>query len=147
MIDMLVNPTFWHWLVLACVLLGIEILAPGAFFLWLSIAAATSAFIAFLVPTLSWAIQYTLFAIFCVVSLILWKRFARVDTETDQPQLNQRNQQYVGRTIALSEAIQNGVGKVRIDDSLWKVSGTDAAVGTQVKVIGVDGSTLLVETL
>jgi len=146
MIDMLVNPTFWHWLVLACVLLGIEILAPGAFFLWLSIAAATSAFIAFLVPTLSWAIQYTLFAIFCVVSLILWKRFARVDTETDQPQLNQRNQQYVGRTIALSEAIQNGVGKVRIDDSLWKVSGTDAAVGTQVKVIGVDGSTLLVET-
>jgi len=82
-----------------------------------------------------------------VVSLILWKRFARVDTETDQPQLNQRNQQYVGRTIALSEAIQNGVGKVRIDDSLWKVSGTDAAVGTQVKVIGVDGSTLLVETL
>jgi len=147
MIDILVNPTFWHWLVLACVLLGIEILAPGAFFLWLSIAAATSAFIAFLVPTLSWAIQYTLFAIFCVVSLILWKRFARVDTETDQPQLNQRNQQYVGRTIALSEAIQNGVGKVRIDDSLWKVSGTDAAVGTQVKVIGVDGSTLLVETL
>lgn len=145
MTELLVNPTFWHWLILACVLLGLEILAPGAFFLWISLAAVASTIIAFIAPELSWQIQYVLFAIFCVVSLVLWKRFAKPETESDQPQLNQRNQHYLGRTLVLSQEIKNGIGQVRVDDSQWQASGEDAPAGSRVKVVAIDGSTLIVE--
>ena len=31
---------FWHWWILAAIFAGIEILAPGVFFIWLGAAAA-----------------------------------------------------------------------------------------------------------
>ena len=144
---MLSNPTFWHWLILACVFIGLEIVAPGAFFLWLGLAAGATALVEFVFPNISGLVQYALFAAFCIISLVLWKRFGKATTDvaTDQPQLNQRNQQYVGRTVALSAAIENGIGMVRIDDSQWKVSGADAPEGSKVKVTHVEGSILHVE--
>ena len=39
----------------------------------------------------------------------------------------------------------NGVGKLHVDDSQWRISGADAEAGTQVKVVAVDGATLKVE--
>ncbi len=141
------NPSFWHWLVLGTVLLGIEIVAPGAFFLWLSFAAAASALLKFIFPELGWAVQLLAFSAFSIISLIAWKRFAKdsQEIETDQPALNQRGQSYKGRVLALSQAIENGVGKVRVDDSQWTVMGADAEIGTQVRIVDVQGSTFMVE--
>lgn len=141
------DPTFWHWLVLACVFLVIEIVVPIAFFLWLTLAAVVSAAVAFFFPDLGWQVQYVLFAVFCILSLVTWRRFSNEGhvSETDQPNLNQRTQRYLGRTLTLSEAIVNGVGKVKVDDSQWKVNGQDAAKGSRVKVIDVDGIVLKVE--
>jgi hypothetical protein len=39
--------------------------------------------------------------------------------ESDQPKLNRRGEQYVGRTFTLEEPIVNGHGKIRVDDSTW----------------------------
>lgn len=136
------NPTFWHWLVLGCIFLGLEIVVPGAFFLWLSFAAGASAILKFILPDLGWAAQFVAFSAFCIISLFAWKRFAKdsQEIETDQPTLNQRGQAYKGRVLVVSQAIVNGVGKVRVDDSQWKVVGDDAPIGTKVKVIEVNGS-------
>lgn len=141
------NPTFWHWLILACAFIGLEILVPGAFFLWLGIAALASFLLKLALPSLSWEVQYIFFAIFSVASLIGWKYFAKSEKPSDQPTLNQRSQQFVGRTLVLSEAIENGFGRVIVDDSQWKVSGPDAPANTQVKVISADSNLLLVELL
>lgn len=143
------DPTYWHWLALACALLVIEIAVPIAFFLWLSIAAACTALVAYLLPDLSWQLQALLFSALCIVSMFAWHRFAKDSkpSNTDQPNLNQRYQGYIGRTLILSQAIVNGVGKVRVEDSQWQVRGTDADVGSQVKVIAVEGSYLLVEPI
>ncbi len=59
--------------------------------------------------------------------------------------LNRRGDQMVGRTAVLSEPIQNGRGKIKIDDSMWRVEGGDLPAGTQVKITGVDGAILKVE--
>ena len=144
---MLSDPTFWHWLILVCIFIGLEIFAPGSFFLWLALAAGATALVEFAFPNISGLLQYGLFAAFCIISLVLWKRFGGVvtDTETDQPQLNQRNKQFLGRTVSLSEAIENGSGIVRIEDSQWKVSGPDAPAGSMVKITDVEGSILHVE--
>ena len=137
---------YWHWLILGGVLLTLEMFAPGAFMLWLGFAAGASAIVALIFPGLSWEVQILLFSVFCLLSLFAWKKMGGTrEKPTDQPNLNRRGQQYVGRTFNLVDAIENGVGKVVVDDSQWKVMGDDAPVGTKVKVTGTDGTILLIE--
>jgi membrane protein implicated in regulation of membrane protease activity len=47
--------------------------------------------------------------------------------------------------FVLEAPIENGFGKVRVGDSLWRVKGNDAASGARVRVTGVDGVVLVVE--
>lgn len=139
---------YWHWLILGGILLTLEMFAPGAFILWLAFAAGASALVALIVPGLSWEVQIILFSIFCLLSLYAWKRFGGMrEKPTDQPNLNRRSQQYIGRTFNLVEPIENGVGKVIVDDSQWKVMGDDVSIDTKVKVTGTKGTVLLVEAV
>ena len=71
-------------------------------------------------PTLGWEIQciFTLEAFACI---LFWQFYLRHNPETsDGPLLNQRNAQYIGRQITLTEPIVNHRGRVRLDDSFWK---------------------------
>jgi membrane protein implicated in regulation of membrane protease activity len=140
--------TFWHWLVLAVLLAVVEVLAPGTFFLWLGISAAVVGIVAWLAPGLAWEWQALLFAVLAVASVLLVRRYLKSrPIETDQPLLNRRGHQYVGRTFTLEEPVVNGQGKIRVDDSTWKVEGEDCPTGAKVRVSGVDGVVLQIEIL
>jgi len=78
--------------------------------------SAASGVVKFLLPGL-WG-KYLLFFAFSILSLVLWKQFAKESTaaNTDQSQLNRQNQCYKGRILALSEPVVNGFGKVKVDD-------------------------------
>ncbi len=142
---MAVQFVFWYWWVLAVALLGIEILTSGFFFLWMSIAAVVTGFLALIMPFLNINIQIFVFAVLSMASVILWKRYMNQHPiETDHPYLNQRGAQYIGRTFTLIEAIENGQGRVKVDDSRWRVEGEDCPQGATVKVVAVDGTVLKV---
>jgi membrane protein implicated in regulation of membrane protease activity len=96
-------------------------------------------------PGMGWEMQLLLFSVLSVVSVVGWKKLRPVPPATDQPTLNRRGEAYVGRQFTLQEPIVNGIGKLRVDDTIWRVSGPDAAVGRTVRVTGVDGTTLKVE--
>jgi membrane protein implicated in regulation of membrane protease activity len=66
---------------------------------------------------------------------------------TDQPLLNQRGSQYIGRTVRVTEDLIGGDGKVRIADTMWAARGPNCAAGTWVKVVAVDGARLVVEPI
>jgi membrane protein implicated in regulation of membrane protease activity len=137
---------FWHWWIAGIVLLGIEIFAPGFWFLWIAVAAGIVGAILFFLPDLSWQGQVLLFAILSVISLIGWRAYQRrYPTQSDEPNLNRRGAQYVGRVFTLDEAIVNGTGKIRVDDTTWKVAGDDRPLGAKVRVTGVSGTVLTVE--
>lgn len=137
---------FWHWLI-AGVLFGIiEVLAPGFFFLWLGAAAVLVGLLLVAWPALGWEYQVLLFALLSVASALIGRRYLwRRPIESDQPFLNRRGQEYVGRTFTLRVPIENGVGRVNVDDSMWRVRGEDCPAGTRVVVTGIDGTVLLVE--
>ncbi|MEO5348964.1 MAG: NfeD family protein [Magnetococcus sp. YQC-3] len=136
----------WHWWIVAVVLIILEVISPAFFFLWLGIAAGVVGLLVLLVPDLGWKAQWLCFAGFSLVSLGVWHfMLKKRPTPTDQPTLNRRSSQYIGRTFALSDPIVNGVGRIRVDDSSWKVSGMDAPLGARVRVVGVDGTVLHVE--
>jgi len=140
--------THWHWWVLAVALIVLEVFAPGAVFIWMGAAAAVVGVILLIAPDIGWEYQFMVFSILSVVSIATWKVYQRKHpTETDRPTLNRRGEQYVGRTFTLDVPIVNGLGKIRVDDSTWKIEGADCSVGTQVKVTGVEGTVLMVEKI
>jgi len=139
---------YWHWWILAGILLIIEVAAPSFFFLWLSIAAGITGLALLAVPDLGWEYQILLFSGLSIVSLTVFKRYQRAHpVTTDQPALNRRGEQYIGRTFTLGEAISNNSGVIRVDDSTWRITGTDMPAGTTVRVVGADGAILKVEAV
>ena len=140
---------FWHWLTFAVVLIILEMFSPGAFFLWLGIAASCVGIVLFMRPELIWQYQLILFAVLSVASIVSW-RWTRAffpPEVAEVPNLNRRAEQYVGRTFTLIEPIINGLGKIRVDDSTWRVRGKDMPTNSQVRVTGVDGIIFDVEPL
>ena len=146
MMEWLDHIVFWHWWILAGLLLILELTAPAFFFLWIGIAAAAVGLILLVFPSINLEIQLVLFAIASVVSILAWRKYQESrPVKTDQPNLNRRGHQYIGRVFSLKDPISNGVGKVTVDDSTWKVKGPDLPVGTHVRVTGVDGVIFKVE--
>jgi len=137
--------TYWQWWILAAVLLIVEVLAPGTFFLWLAVAAGVVGLSAMLYPALSVEAAWTLFAVLGVLSVILVLKYRKPPAADLASKLNKRGQDYVGRTFELTEPIHNGKGKLTIGDTPWTVSGPDLEAGARVKVVAVEGGELQVE--
>lgn len=136
----------WHWWILAVILLVLEAFAPGTFFMWMGISAAVVGALVMIAPGMGWEYQVFAFAVLSVGSIVAWRYYFRKHpVSTDQPALNRRGQQYVGRTFTLDEPIENGSGKIRVDDTTWKVIGEDCPSGSKIKIVGVDGVLLKVE--
>jgi membrane protein implicated in regulation of membrane protease activity len=137
---------FWHWWILALVLIIIEMMAPGFFLMWIGAAAAVTGLVTMIAPSLPWQAQFVLFGVLAIASVVGARYyFKRNPIETTDSTLNKRGAQYIGRTFSLEEAIVNGFGKVRVGDSVWRAEGPDLPAGDRVKVIGVDGAALKVE--
>ena len=140
------NLEFWHWWIAALALAILELFVSGAVFIWFALGAALVGSTMIWMPWLPWQAQFVLFTIFSLASVIIWRRFRdKNGDESAYPTLNKRGEQYIGRTFTLSEAIDNGFGKVKVDDTIWKISGADLPVGTQIKVVDIDGTVFKVE--
>ncbi|HEX9904050.1 MAG TPA: NfeD family protein [Propylenella sp.] len=136
----------WSWWVLGLILLGIEVLAPGFFFLWFGIAAILIGVGALLFDW-PWQLQVLGFVVLSAITALIGRRFAgQPDGDTADPHLNLRASRLEGHTFVLSEPIVEGRGRVRVDDTVWQVRGPDAPAGARVKVTGADGAILNVET-
>lgn len=135
----------WAWFVLGGLLLVAEIAAPGAFLLWLGLAALATGLLAYVVD-LSWQTEVLVFAALAVVAVLVGRKISPAPGKaSDRPFLNRRAEGFVGRVFTLEAPILGGVGRVRIDDTVWRIEGPDLAAGHDVKVIAADGATLKVE--
>lgn len=136
------------WAVFALVLFGLEVLAPGAFMLWLAFAASAVMLVVWLIPGLSFLLQAILFVVLGLVSIQVYRTwFRRDEPESDQPALNRRAAQLIGQIVPLVSPIERGSGRVQIADAYWTVSGPDLPAGASVRIVGADGMTLQVEAV
>ncbi len=139
---------FWNWWVLALALLVIELLAPGFFFLWMAASAFVTGCLLLLIPVIDIEWQVLVFSVLSVAAISAWKLYGKKHPiASDHPLLNKRGHQYIGRTFSLYKPIENGEGKIKVDDSIWKVHGQDCDIKTKVKVIAVRGTVFDVEII
>jgi membrane protein implicated in regulation of membrane protease activity len=96
---------------------------------------------------LSWQTAWLVFAGLAVMAVIGVRRLMRSRDEDEGPEpfLNRRGHALVGRVFALETAIVEGSGRIRVDDSSWRVAGPDMPIGRHVRVVRIEGTTLVVE--
>lgn len=135
----------WHWFIIGIALIVLEVFLPSTFFLWLGVSAGIVGIIVWIVPALAWENQFIIFSLLSVINIVAWRLYLKKNPiKTDHPVLNRRGEQYIGRFFTLDEAIVNRVGKIKVDDTTWKVTGEDLPIGAKVKITGVDGTVLTV---
>ncbi|MFG1347535.1 NfeD family protein [Xanthobacter autotrophicus DSM 431] len=134
----------WAWFVIGGVLLLAEIAAPGAFLVWLGIAALVTGALAYAV-SLPWQGEVVAFAVLAVVAVMIGRKVTPAPGKaSDRPFLNRRAEGFVGRVFTLDAPIEDGIGRVRIDDTVWRIEGPDLPAGQDVRVVAADGPVLKV---
>lgn len=134
----------WIWVIAGLVLAAAEILAPGVFLIWLGLAAVATGLATAVVP-IPWQGQTLLFAGLAVVLVALATQLHRRDTARAGGDLNRPDRGLIGREGVLDEPIVQGTGRIRFDDTLWRVEGPDLPRGARVRVVGMNGTVLTVE--
>ena len=140
----LTNMVWWQWIVFAVVLAALETVMPGAIAIWFAASAAVIGLLIVVLP-IPWQWQWIGFAILGVVLMLAYLNYRKKHPEKEeQPMLNQRGAQYIGSEFVLIEPIEQGSGKAKVGDSVWKVSGPELPAGARVRVTGVNGAVLTV---
>jgi len=141
----------WSWWILGMILIGIEVLAPGTFFLWFGLAAFFVGFVSLIVGPESafwvWQTQIITFVVVALLFAVIGRtvmRNKRWDT-SEHPDLNERGSQLIGRQAVLTQPISEGMGRARIGDTTWRVKGPDLPKGSKVKVVSAEAETLIVD--
>lgn len=143
--------TSWLLLTGGLALMALEVLAPGVYLLWFGLAALLAGGVVAGGQAAGFALGWqAALVIFCVFSFLAvgvgrWLTRAGKDREDAQPVvLNSRASALVGRITPLYQPIINGRGAVRIDDTLWSVTGLDAPAGAHVRLVAVEGNGFIV---
>ena len=139
--------SFWDWLALGTVLLILEVFGAGGYLLWVGMAAAIVGVLTFLIPDLSWEVQLLLFGLLSVLTAWYWWKRQHSASASDQPTLNLRGQELIGKTFVVHEAIVGGRGKIKVADGVWMAKGPDTPAGSRVRVIGQEGVVIQVERI
>lgn len=148
MLTLLTALTFWHWFVFGMMLMVLEVMIFGAFFLWLGIAALMIGVAMMFVPML-WTISIPLWATLSIVLILGFQLYRKKNPKTEvNSGLNQRGHEYIGQVFTLEKPVLHGKGEIRTADTVWKiVCNQDVSAGSSVRVTGLDGTSLRVEVL
>ena len=133
------------WAIAGLLLCAAELIAPGVFLLWIGLAAIGAGALAALFA-LGWHAQI---AAFIALALILIAAVFRRVRPHGPDLVNAPNAGLVGSHCTALE-FRGGEGRVRLRDGAWqaRIGGTTApAPGATLRVVGLDGTTLLVEKL
>ena len=69
---------YWHWWILAGMLLILELASPVFFFLWLGFSSAAVGFLLLVFPDIPVAAQLVLFGLLSVVAVVAWRKYREV---------------------------------------------------------------------
>lgn len=109
--------SYWYWFSLAALLLLLEIIVPGIFLLWLGIGAGFVGAFLFIFPQagIAWQLLALIVSISAAVALGL--KWQKKILKSQPATLNLGLEGYLERTAVVSQAFNQGHGRVSIDDS------------------------------
>jgi membrane protein implicated in regulation of membrane protease activity len=98
-------------------------------------AAVIVGLVVMVAPGLSLSTQLLVFAAILVAAAFAGQLvYRRWKQRSDEPSLNRRGEQLVGREAVLEEPIVSGFGRIRLGDTTWRVQGPDLPAGAHVRI-------------
>lgn len=147
MMDGIAGGAGWYWLIAAAVLAGAELLVPGVFLIFIALAAAITGVITLAVP-LGLTGELVSLTVWTAVAVLVGKRwYVDYPVPTSDPDLNNRAARMIGQTVRVTDAIENGRGRVRVGDGEWPAAGPDQPAGAQVRVVSVENGVVRIAPL
>jgi inner membrane protein len=129
------------WLLAGLALLMLEVHAPGAFMMWVGLAACGTGLVV-LVSGIGFEFQVVTFGVLAAISLSVGLRFRH-----QHVRLNTQQAGLAGRS-ATALLFQGREGRVRVGDSDWAArvpaDVPEPLAGARLRVEGVDGTVLIV---
>jgi len=137
---------WWIWMIIAAFFVVAEIFTAGFFLLWFGVGAAVAGVMALLGLGFGW--QLGAFVIVSGTLFIASRRFAEKFTKKQPPGIGA--DRFIGKEGLVLEEIDNikNTGRVRLKKEEWRadsVGGEIIPVGTQVEVVRLDGTHLVVK--
>ncbi|HSN70146.1 MAG TPA: NfeD family protein [Steroidobacteraceae bacterium] len=81
-----------------------------------------------------------------ILALRIWRRYRERQLELASPLAEHRlGMKYIGEVVVLKRPVRDGIGQIEIGKRVWEVRGPDLPEGARARVIGVDGSVLLLD--
>jgi membrane protein implicated in regulation of membrane protease activity len=146
--DWLLNVGPFHWLALAALLIGLEMVMPTQYLIWPGIAAAVTGLAASLLA-IGWPAQTAIFAVLSIGLVVASHYLPQAAALTGaMASLNQRTDQMIGRMATVAEDFQNGHGAVTVGDTRWSAQtadGSDPTAGTKVEIVSAESTLLKVK--
>jgi membrane protein implicated in regulation of membrane protease activity len=136
----------WGWVVLGLILIGGEMLAPGVFLIWLGLAALLTGVVVGALG-IGWQAAALVFAALSLASVLAGRLLTRRRGEEPDAAtgLNDRGRQLIGKVVRLDATMTGGEGRIRVGDSSWRITGPELLAGSEVRIVRVEGATLVVE--
>lgn len=131
------------WLILGLIVAAAEMLTPGFFLIWVGFAMLGTGLVT-LATALDGPWQLALFSVLSAV-IALWAA-RTVRRRPRGGDINAPGAGLIGR-LAEAEQFRGGEGRVRLGDGAWQartLDGADPQPGQRVRVVGLEGTTLLV---
>jgi membrane protein implicated in regulation of membrane protease activity len=134
-----------HWLVLGLILLVAEMATGTTYLLWPAVAAFLTALVS-LAGVTNWVADMAIFGALVIVLTAFGRPLVQRWREAGADSgLNERSKSLIG-TRGVITVFANGVGSVKVADTIWRViSDEPLQAGQAVVVDGVDGTTLKVK--
>ncbi len=148
--DWLFQINHTHWLALGLVLLIAELLTGTTYLLWPAVAAGITGLLALFLP-IGPLTELAIFAVATIALTAIGRPLVRnrlLRTQATHPTLNERGQSLVGARGVAASVFTNGVGSVKVGDTVWRATSADAlSVGQGVEITAADGALISVKAV
>ena len=131
------------WIIGGLILAALEMVVPGFVLIWFGVAGVVTGILAFFFH--DWVVQLAVFAGLSALLVTLSQLISRRLTKSEpEPVGANRLRGVEGRV--LSDIKASGFGRVKVGGEEWRATAKQAIAGGEtVKVIGVEGTHLVVE--
>lgn len=140
---------YWHWLLLGIGLIAIEMLLPSFISLWFGLAAVVVGVLLLFFP-IQLPVQILLWTGFSILFMFLWFKFIK-PLATDKTKAGLSAEKIIHETgMVIKLPIDGEKGQVRfatpkLGNDEWLFNTADTlAIGDRVKVVAVEGNSLIV---
>lgn len=134
------------WIVLACILAGIEIIIPALVTIWFAIAALVLTVVSFMFPVLLWSpfVEWKAFILLSIVLLILTRPFSKKYLEKRKETFRG---DFVGTEIEVTKVICAGYYEGKFKGAIWTLISDDFGIqkGDKVEIVSYEGNKIVVK--